>query len=274
VIPAQTLNTQTQTQATAVVNQQQQKNYGKLIADQHIFGVVKKKEVVKTTKPVDTPKAVVAPTKLNLKLHGIVAYKSKNGFALISSSNGPQKVYSKGESIQEGVTVSEILPEKVILDNRGKTEELLLPVDKGRVNNKPKRGGLAFGGNTSLPGAQARKETSRPATSTGNADNGAPDLASFREEVKLNPRKLMEIVRAAPAIVDGEFIGFRILPGRKRKLFRQLNFRPNDIITEINGIALDDASKGAIVLGELAQAANVSVKVRRGDQELLIEHTF
>ena len=129
VAPAPRLTTSIQNQDVMATNQKQQANYGKLIADQHIFGVVEKKAVVKQSKPVEVVKAVVA-TKLNLKLHGIVAYKSKQGFALISSNNGPQKVYGKGETIEEGVTVTNILPEKVMLDNRGQIEELLLPVDK------------------------------------------------------------------------------------------------------------------------------------------------
>ena len=57
-------------------------------------------------------------------------------------------------------------------------------------------------------------------------------------------------------------------------MFNQLNFRSNDIITEVNGIVLDDQNKGAMVLGELSQASNISVKVKRGNQELVIDHSF
>ena len=144
--PAPRLSTGIQNQDVMATNQKQQANYGKLIADQHIFGVVEKKAVVKQSKPVEVVKAVVA-TKLNLKLHGIVAYKSKQGFALISSNNGPQKVYGKGETIEEGVTVTNILPEKVMLDNRGQIEELLLPVDKAKTRGSANRSRAAFGGN-------------------------------------------------------------------------------------------------------------------------------
>ena len=266
--PAPTTSSPIQSGAVEVISQKQETNYGKLIADQHIFGEVKKKTVVKNTEPAKVEKAVVAPTKLKLKLHGIVAYKSKKGFALISSNNGPQKVYGEGETLQEGVTVSAIFPDKVVLDNRGKAEELLLPVDKSRSKQKQRRS--TVGDNSNLPGSERKKKSKGKASSS----DGVPDLGAFRQEVMSNPSKLMDIVRPSPAIVDGKFIGFRIQPGNKRKAFRQLNFRPNDIITEVNGIVLDDASKGAMVLGELAQAADISVKVKRGDQELFIEHSF
>ena len=261
IAPAPTFSNSIQNQDAMVTNQKQQANYGKLIADQHIFGEAEKKAVVKDKKPIEVVKTVV-PTKLNLKLHGIIAYKSKQGYALISLNNGSQKVYGKDESIEEGVTVTNILPDKVILNNRGQTEELLLPVDKSNTSSRIDRSRESLGGNATSP----------PASMTGN--DGAPDLYTLREKIISNPGKLQEVVNVSPAIVDGQFIGFRIYPGSNRKLFQQLDFRPNDIITEVNGTILDDAGKGVIVLGEIAQATDITVKVKRGDQELLIEHSF
>ena len=213
---------------------------------------------------------------MNLKLHGIVAYKSKQGFALISSNNGPQKVYGKGESIEEGIIVTNIYPNKVTLSNNGNPEELLLPVDESNAKARPTRRGLPLGGgNTALPSKRSMVPAAvAPPLANTSTENEVEDLNAFRQEVISDPAKLMDIVKPSPEIVDGQFIGFRIQPGTKRKLFTQLDFRPNDIITEVNGIVLDDPSKGAMVLGELAQAANVSVKVKRGDQELFIEHSF
>ena len=45
-------------------------------------------------------------------------------------------------------------------------------------------------------------------------------------------------------------------------------------MTEINGIVLDDANKGIEVLAELESATNLSMKVKRGNQEVFIEHSF
>lgn len=243
-------------------------NYGKLIADQHIFGeVVVKKTPVKTkVEPVEVAKPVVPKVKLNAKLHGIVAYKSQNGFALISNNNGSQKVYSKGDLLQEGVTISNILPTKVIVDNNGSEEELLLPIKKDTKSSKSSEAQSL----SSLPGAN--RPTARPSNST--ASNNLPDLNQFRQEILANPSKLTDIVRASPAIINGQFIGFRVRSGRKRNLFRQLNFRPNDIITEINGIVLDDASKGIEVLSQLESATSLSMKVKRGNSEVFIDHSF
>jgi len=270
--PTPQISTFSATETSNLITPQAQINYGKRIADQHIFGEVKIAPVATVVKkPVAVKQTVVAPTKLNLKLHGIVAYKSKEGFALISAANGPQKVYGKGETIQEGVTVSDIFPEKVVLNNRGKTEELLLPVNKATPDSRRRSNNSALG-SVPLPGSQPQKKPSRsPLASTNSAQ---PNLAKLREDIISNPTKLMDVIRPSPAIVDGRFIGFRIKPGKQRRMFNQLNFRSNDIITEVNGIVLDDQNKGAMVLNELSQAASISVKVKRGNQEILIDHAF
>lgn len=253
---------------TSSVSQKKVTNYGKLIADQHIFGevAIKKappKPVVAQSSVAKKPK--VPKVKLNAKLHGIVAYKSQKSFALIANNGGPQKVYGEGDTLQQGVTINSIEPDKVMVLNNGIEEALLLPVKDNKGARKSaqalKKTPVASSNAASLPSA-------------ASTANGVPDLNKFRQELLVNPNKIADIIRAAPAIVNGEFIGFRVQAGRKRKLFRQLNFRPNDIITEINGIVLDDASKGIEAMGQLQSAASLSIKVKRGDQEVSIDHSF
>ena len=270
--PQKTINIKAQ-QLTQTNNTTRQKiNYGKVIANQHLFGQVKKVVAPPKATPKVAQVKTVAPVKLNLKLHGIVAYKSKDGFALISSNNGRQKVYAKGDELEKGVIVQQILPEKVVLNNNGQVEELLLPVKESK--KKPKTTAGTRSPRNNLRAGNRPPNIPPPRRAYQPSSNSPPDLANFRQQVMANPRRLMDIATPSPAVVDGDFIGFRIQPGRERKLFRQLGFRPGDIITEVNGIILNDASKGAKVLGELAQATDVSVTIRRGGQNIFIQHSF
>ncbi len=265
IAPKQISTHLVQSADNATIKPKEKINYGKLIANHHLFGeVVVKKAAV--APPVEN-KSTVAPTKLNLKLHGIVSYKnSENGYALISSSDGAQKVYGKGDELQKGVTVSDIFSDKVVLDNRGKTEDLLLPRNKNAPSNSKY--------------TQKKSTTiAKPPTSLGNAKaiskkTNTLDLGAFRRDVQANPQKILDIATPSAAIKNGKFLGFRLRAGRKRDLFHQLGFRSNDIITEVNGIILDDASKGPMVLGELAQASNLSITVQRGSQIIFIQHSF
>ena len=270
-----------QENTSAISKPKQRINYGKLIANQHLFGIVEIKKAPPVTKS-PTPKAApkVAPTKLNLKLHGIVAYRSsKGGYALISSGSSSQKVYGKGDELEKGVTVSEVFSDKVVLNNNGKSEDLLLPINKASSSSS-NRGFSNNNGPASRDIPVLPMGGSEPAMNLENGgdqsppSSGAPELSSFREEMRADPSKLMKVARGSPAIVDGEFIGFRIQPGSRRKLFRKLGFRPNDIIMEVNGIVLDDMSKGAMIIGELSQASSLSVKVKRGNREISIDHSF
>lgn len=263
ITPKQLATSQAPAMSNSTITPKEKINYGKLIANHHLFGEVVVKKAPKVQKAPKTEEPKVAPTKLNLKLHGIVSYKknSKRGYALISSSGKQQKVYGEGDILQKGVTVRDIFPDKVVLDNHGKTEELILPV-KNTKSSSPKN--------------KRKIPSTYPASLGIQTAKKAPDLdlGVFRQEVQKNPQKLLDIASPSPAIVNGEFMGFRLQPGRKRKLFRQLGFRPNDIITEVNGIILDDSSKGPMVLGELAQASELSITLKRGSQEVFIQHTF
>lgn len=261
--PAQKIQTQTAQVSNVAATPVAKINYGSVIAKQHLFGVVKK-EKIPVKNEAEAVKNTPPPKKLNLQLHGVVSYKANlEGYALISSSGGSQKVYGKGDELENGVSIKDIYSTKVVILNNGLEEELLLPRKEA---SKSSRSSLPA---VSLPGAERSR---KPKRNTSN--NGAPDLSQFREEVLANPRKLMDIATPSPAIVNGKFIGFRVHPGARRKTFRELGFRPNDIITEVNGIVLDDASKGAQVLADLSQASQLSVKVKRGNQELFIDHSF
>lgn len=245
-------------------------DYGKLIADQHLFGVIKK-EPVAIAAPIKTNKKPAAQTKkLNLKLVGIIAYKSKDGLALISSNSGPQKVYGKGDALDEnGVKVNEIFPNKVLIDNNGTIQELFLP-KSGTKNPR----NTAKKSHQAKPNNPTQVSKARTTARINKINSQSPDISGFRKQVMADPRKLMEIAQATPAIINGEFKGFRLQPGRKRMFFRKLGFQPNDILTEVNGIIVDSPSKGAMILGELAQASELSVTVIRGGKDVHIQHSF
>lgn len=269
ITPVKEFNAHVQETSRNEGSEKKKIDYGKLISDQHLFGVIKKAPVVEKAPPKVVKKPVVAPKRLNLKLYGIVAYtSSQDGFALISSNNGPQKVFGKGDELDKGVKVSEIFPEKVMIDNNGTIQELALP--KKEVKSIKKSRKRKSQPNPSLQPRAKDKVASR----TKQVKKESPNISGFREQVMADPSKLMEIARATPAMVNGEFTGFRLQPGRKRKFFKQLGFKPNDILIEVNGIIVDSPSKGAMILGELSQAAELSVTVRRKGQDVHIQHTF
>src|SRR3546814_16085390 len=70
-------------------------------------------------------------------------------------------------------------------------------------------------------------------------------------------------LRVQPANVNGQMKGFRVYPGRERGAFNQLGLRPGDLVTQVNGIQLDDSQKALQMLTELSKANSISLTVER-----------
>lgn len=70
-------------------------------------------------------------TRLPLVLQGIaLASSGGHSRALIASSNGPTKVYQVGQSLSDGAIIHKILRDRVLLDDQGHLESLMLPIPK------------------------------------------------------------------------------------------------------------------------------------------------
>lgn len=89
------------------------------IPDEHLFGQASE----------DVP-----ISSLQLRVTGIVSVQTEqNGSyskAYISIAGQPSKIYKAGDSLPYGVTVHEITPDTVILENDGRLEKLPMPREK------------------------------------------------------------------------------------------------------------------------------------------------
>ena len=92
--------------------------------------------------------------------------------------------------------------------------------------------------------------------------------------VTQNLTKLTDVIRPTPYRVQGEQVGFRVYPGRDRRKFAALGLRPGDIIKDIDGQALSDASQAMQIFQSLGTAEQVTVTVERnGTSETLVLKT-
>lgn len=218
-----------------------------LIAAAHLFG-----EAQVAADPALSELADAPDTRLDLTLLGILAATLERGSrALIASSAGEEKPYAIGDDVTRGVRLQAIFPDRVILARGGQLETLRLNKDA------PSR---------ALPADNARPET--PATDTGRM------LSDIRQELLTDPARAAEYIRIQPASNGGQLRGYRIYPGRDRAAFNALGLRPGDLVTQVNGIQLDDANTALQMLGQLSQASSVSVVVERGGQQQTVNVNF
>lgn len=218
------------------------------IANSHIFGVADAEQ--------DGPAFVAAPeddladTRLiNLTLNGTVASNIPNySVAIISDGGNDQKVYTIGESVGNNASLHAVYADRVVLNENGVLTNLKLPREF----------------------KDATASSVRRATTRQN--RGSPK--SIQSVVTQNLTKLTDVIRPTPYRVQGQQVGFRVYPGRDRRQFAALGLRPGDIIKEIDGQSLTDASQAMQVFQSLGTAEQVTVTLERdGKSETLILKT-
>ena len=160
------------------------------IASWHLFGVMQEDAPVEKTRPVDAPE-----TRLKLTLHGVFASDDEhNARAIIGDPRGKEESYAVGDPLPGGAKLSEIYPDRIILERGGRFETLRLPRELSSAN-------VSSGDRT----APAR---------AGDAGRVAA-FNKYRNEIRKNPASFLTYVRAVPARQGGKFIGFTLQPGRE-----------------------------------------------------------
>jgi len=216
-------------------------------------------EPAKETAPVAAPVTDAPDTTLSLDLKGILAFAENDpngGKAIISANRGEDKTYNVGQTIDpaSGTTLHSVFEDRVLLDRGDRLETLRLPKEVQGAAGAPR----------------ARNPVMAPPVAAP-----PPGNETLRNVISQNAGRLTDIIRIVPNVDQGKVTGFRVQPGRDRAAFDALGLMPNDIVTDINGVVLDDASKGLQAFEALGEAtmANVTVLREGTPQALVIDTT-
>jgi general secretion pathway protein C len=204
----------------------------------HLFGVA-----ARESKALDPSNA---PRSANLLLAGTIATQDpKHGVAIISDGGAPSKVYSVGDNVA-GASLYSVYLDHVILDRNGALETLTLP--------------------RQLPPSRAAI-VRRPGVGPDPRTVQAVD--NIRRLVQQDPTILDQVMRTVPSYdnAGGKLRGFRAYPGRNRQIFSKLGLRSGDLVTAINGTALDDPQRSQEVFNTIQSSDRVTVTVERGGQK-------
>jgi len=225
-------------------------DYGTLQTAHGLFGDAPTEAVQQVVEEV-----VDAPdTTLSLTLSGILSQEGDAiGQAIISSNRGEQKTYQVGQAIDNanGTTLHSVYSDRVLLNRGDRLETLRLPKEL-----------LGAAG----PAPRVASPAMAPAASPGND--------TLRNVISQNASRLTDIVKLAPHVQEGQVVGFRVNPGRDRQSFEALGLLPGDIVTDINGVVLNDAGRGLQAFEALGEStmANVTV-LREGTPTVLVIDT-
>lgn len=203
------------------------------IAQLHLFG--RAEAVATATRPETVPE-----TKLNLVLRAVIAGDPATARAIISDPSGNENAYAIGAQLPGGAELKEIHASHIILYRGGRYETLRLPKEALDIT------------------AQIAEEVR-----TMQQPNAGLTRAGYRDALINNPEGFTDYVRVEQIEENGEFKGFRLLPGRDREFFEEFGLEVGDIVTAVNGVRIDNPMKGLDVLRSLTTADQVSLEVIR-----------
>lgn len=182
--------------------------------------------------PNSLPRAQV-----NLVLAGTMALNDPEaGFAIVGDNAANAKFYRVGATINGGVRLHSVYVDRVVIERNGTLETLTLPRGPSSAAFAP---------------APARPIAANPA-----AEN-------LRRLANASPETINNLLRSQPVFANGALRGFRVYPGRDRQQFVRAGLQPGDLVTAINGTALDDPNRSNEILNTLASSATAMLSVER-----------
>ncbi|MCP3674608.1 MAG: type II secretion system protein GspC [Gammaproteobacteria bacterium] len=232
----------------------------------NLFGDAKPKP-----KPVvaDSSELNAPVTRLDLKLRGVYSASENDLAGAMIEAQNKQDVYRIGGKLPgaTGLKLHKILSDRIIMSRAGKFETLFID-DFGQSKGTNKN-------STSSREPKGRETTFNAGGNNSDIIDKRKDKNLTKELIKLrsklsDPQSLSELVSVSPALVNEEFQGFRIAPGKNRSLFSRMGLRRNDVISAVNGISLDDPASAFSLMEQISTADELSLTIKRGERDLNI----
>ncbi len=236
------------------------------IGDWHLFG---RADPPRAAAPPPPPPPSPPPpmTPLNLRLVGLFFAEqgASAALALIAEGDGAESAYRIGAALPGGARLERIERDQVVVSRQGHQETLRLPrLDEAGTltNSRP----------ASAPKLLNRVPAPSPDEAAPDATGPVIDASAIadrlRGEIGARPQALQDVAFASPYLRDGQFIGFRLRPGRDRQLFQQLGLSGGDVLVEVNGTRLNSPTQGLALLQELMSAERLEVRILRNGTEI------
>ncbi len=214
----------------------------------NLFGKFTEQKAAVVEQPIvkDAPK-----TRLNLTLVGAVASSDANTSLAVIANRGKQSTYGLGEEIEgTRATLKAVLVDRVIIDNQGRDETLMMQgIEYKKLSESPQV-------------ARAQAQRAEAATS----DVGEK-LEQIREEIAKDPQSVFKYITISPVKKDGDIVGYRVSPGRDAALFNDVGLQPGDIAVQLNGIDLSDPSSSVQLMQVMSAPQELNLTVERDGQQ-------
>jgi len=196
----------------------------------------------------------VAATKLPLKLLGTAAANDlrRSRAAILDERTQKHLVVGVGDELEghARVSVRAIERTRVILDNAGRPEELLLREGEPVL---AARAGVARRGARRAAAPQVDRDAS---LNQRLKTLGGPDGQGISQ--------ILSSARIVPQYFDGQMQGMRVDAIKADSVFQKVGLQNGDVITEVNGIVIDRVEATSAIFDEFATAESIDIAAMRG----------
>jgi len=206
-------------------------------------------------KPISKAAKVVAPSKLNIKLHGTVV-TDKGSVAMVAARAGaPLEVYRIGDRILPGVTLSQVESSRVVVKTASGFEEIwmedIVGMPAQQLNKTPPQG------------IEERQEemASLQSVSRGLLERELNDLG-----------KLMTQIRVTPYFENGQTVGFKVSNIESGSIFERVGLRNDDVIQSVNGQSVADPQQAMQMYQQLRNANQLDVVLLRNQHVQIVRY--
>lgn len=226
-----------------------------------IFGEKSKEVVESTPKPIQVEQ--VKESTLDVKLRGVYVSEDRSAAnATLEIKRGEQEVLFIGDKFSGGAELIEVFPDQVIISRNGSREAIKME------EFDPGKGGIT----SYSPSSNAAIGNRSSRSIDRRNDRGASrELQRLRKDFKENPASISQFITGREHMVNGEFVGFKISPGRNRRLFNKLGLRRDDVVTSINGTSLTNMQAAMTMMGQIDTVQEISLTVLRGSEEVTMQ---
>jgi general secretion pathway protein C len=233
--------------------------FGTVVPDAEVAA----EEVASTESSRDGIEDGASETRLALTLRGVVA-SSEDGLGhAIIEYRSQQTVYAVEDQlpVPGKVVLAKVMPKQVVLDNAGTYELLTLfeetSLDRALMAPRPAATPSrdSAGAAADMRRIDKRREQSTSALAT-----------EYRDQLYRDPGSLAEVVRITAVREGSSLRGYRVAPGREREQFAQLGFQPGDLVTSVNGMALDDPANTMRLYQAMRSATEAVFGIERNGQ--------
>lgn len=233
---------------TVAPNRQSSRSWSdrKPILDRNLFGA----QIAGDQAPVVDTVEDLEETKLPLTLLGTANATDPALSNAAIEDNGSKKhqVVRIGDRLDahRDVEVVAIERKRVILQNGPRREELVLDEEEQPVARSRRTTARA-------PRARPDRRASRSRLSSRLKE--LREQAAEREDAGgRTPASLFSEARILPKYEDGEMVGIQLSAIKSGSFYEKFGFQDGDVITELNGIRIDNPSASAKLLNELTEA--------------------